>query len=240
MTESSSEDVDASVSGNLLTCPSCGHRFDPAGLSHHRRQETGLAPAVFRREGEYWFIAYEDHAFRLRHTIGLGYLASLIASPGREILALHLVQETQGCPIPPPGPRRLGTDDGLRVFIPGDTGAILDARARTAYERRIRELQEDLDEAAAMGDAGRTPWIREELDTLTEHLASALGLGGKPRTGPSPAELARQSVTKAIKSAAERIARHNSALGRHLASTVRTGTYCIYDPDPRIPIVWRL
>lgn len=205
----------------------------------HLRQEGGLAPAVFRREGEYWLIVYEGEAVRLRHTIGLGYLASLIASPGRETLALHLVQESQGRPLPLPGPGRLNTDDGLRVFIPGDTDAILDGRARTAYERRIRELQEDLDEAEAMGVAGRIPWIREELDTLTEHLASALGLGGASRRGPSPAELARQSVTKAIKSAAEHIARHNAALGRHLASTVRTGTYCIYDPDPRIPIIWR-
>jgi hypothetical protein len=27
-------------------------------------------------------------------------------------------------------------------------------------------------------------------------------------------------------------------LGRHLSSTIRTGRYCSYTPDPRAPITW--
>jgi hypothetical protein len=32
--------------------------------------------------------------------------------------------------------------------------------------------------------------------------------------------------------------RANPALGRHLSSTIRTGRYCSYTPDPRVPITW--
>ena len=37
-----------------------------------------------------------------------------------------------------------------------------------------------------------------------------------------------------------RIAEGNPALGRHLEATVRTGTFCSYQPDPRVPTAWEL
>jgi hypothetical protein len=36
------------------------------------------------------------------------------------------------------------------------------------------------------------------------------------------------------------LARANPSLGRHLSSTIRTGRYCSYTPDPRAPIAWEL
>jgi hypothetical protein len=71
-------------------------------------------------------------------------------------------------------------------------------------------------------------------------LASAVGLGGRDRRLGSPAERARVSVTRAIRSALARIDEHSSALGDHLERTIRTGTYCSYAPDPRAPIEWRV
>jgi hypothetical protein len=37
-----------------------------------------------------------------------------------------------------------------------------------------------------------------------------------------------------------KLAAANPSLGRHLAATVRTGRYCSYTPDPRLPIAWQL
>ncbi|HZR83254.1 MAG TPA: hypothetical protein VFD92_19325 [Candidatus Binatia bacterium] len=48
----------------------------------------------------------------------------------------------------------------------------------------------------------------------------------------------RTSVTKALKSAIDRIAAVSPGLGRHLAVSVRRGTACVYLPDPRVPIEW--
>jgi hypothetical protein len=29
-------------------------------------------------------------------------------------------------------------------------------------------------------------------------------------------------------------------LGAHLERAIRTGTYCVYLPDPRVPVAWKL
>ena len=46
--------------------------------------------AIFRREGEYWTIAYGVHTFRLRDSRGLRYIAQLLHYPGREFRANEL------------------------------------------------------------------------------------------------------------------------------------------------------
>ena len=195
---------------------------------------------MFQREGGCWFVVYERDTFRLRETKGLRYLHTLLGSPGREILALHLVQRGDEGYAPTSQVPRLQGDDGLRLFMPGDGFDLIDRSARVAYEQRVRELADEAEDAEGFGDSERAALLREEMDFIVEHLAAATGLGGVTRQTASPAERARQSVTKAIKSAAVRVAEHSPALGRHLASTVRTGTYCIYQPDPRVPTSWRL
>ena len=52
-------------------------------------------------------------------------------------------------------------------------------------------------------------------------------------------ERARVSVTRAIHRALGRIGTCHPALGRHLDTTIRTGTYCLYLPDSRVPIAWQ-
>jgi hypothetical protein len=42
------------------------------------------AGAVFRREGDYWTLAYQGELARLRDVKGLGYLACLLGRPGEE------------------------------------------------------------------------------------------------------------------------------------------------------------
>jgi len=64
-------------------------------------------------------------------------------------------------------------------------------------------------------------------------LARAVGLGGHDRRAASHAERARLNVTRAIRAAMANLARANPSLGRHLASTIRTGRYWSYTPDPR-------
>ncbi|MFN8643881.1 MAG: hypothetical protein U0802_20315 [Candidatus Binatia bacterium] len=44
----------------------------------------------------------------------------------------------------------------------------------------------------------------------------------------------RNCVSAALRS----IRRHDEALWRHLVNTVKTGTYCVYEPD--LPIDWDL
>ena len=98
----------------------------------------------------------------------------------------------------------------------GPPGPALDAQAKDAYRRRLEELGEELEEARGWGDPERAARTEAEIDALTEQLAQAFGLGGRDRAGASPAERARVSVTKAIRSAIKTIERHSPALGEHL------------------------
>jgi tetratricopeptide (TPR) repeat protein len=193
------------------------------------------ADTVFRREGDYWSVSFDGHTVRLRDVRGVRYLARLLANPGREFHALDLVAVEQG--------GRVGTahvmEPGLSYRAAGDAGEMLDARAKEAYRRRLTEIADDLEEAQALGDASRVDQATAERDFLARELSRAVGLGGRDRRVGSAAERARASVTRAVRHAMSRIQAHHPPLGTHLERAIRTGTYCAYLPDPRVPVEWK-
>jgi hypothetical protein len=198
---------------------------------------AGPRTAMFRRDGDVWSIG-SDRIVRLRHSKGLAYLATLIGDPGREFHALDLVGQGAAGPH-----RRTGASEAAALGLGvdgGDAGALIDDEARAAYRVRLRELQAELDEAEAFNAPVRGEAARIEMDALEAQLSAAFGLGGRARPEGSAAERARQSVTKAIREATRRIAAEDKALGDHLGRSVRTGVYCVYDPDPATRVTWTL
>ena len=185
----------------------------------------------FRREGDYWTVAYGGQVVRMRHAKGLGYLARLLRHPHREFHVLDLLA----------GEARRASEttreDGL-VAATQDAGVMLDEPAKQAYRRRIAELEADIEQARRWNDLERTAHVEVELDALTRELAGALGLRGRDRRAASDSERARASVSKAVRSAVRRLAEQHPELGRHLSLAVHTGTFCTYDPDPRVPVTW--
>ena len=125
----------------------------------------------------------------------------------------------------------------LAVGTP-DAGAVLDEPAKHAYRGRIAELEAEIEQARRWNDPERATHAEAELDALTRELAGALGLGGRDRRAASDSERARASVTKAVRGALRRLEAEHPELGRHLSVAVRTGTFCSYDPDPRLPVTW--
>jgi len=186
---------------------------------------VGAAHAAFRRDGEYWSIVFDRDDFKLRDSKGLQYLATLLAEPGREFLALELAREALA--------------QELRPNQFGDAGSQLDAEAKSAYRSRLHELQEELDDAEAANNMDVAEKARGEMDYLARELSRAVGLAGRDRAAGSASERARLSVTRAIRLALGRIAEHSPSLGDHLNSTIRTGTYCSYRPDTRVAIDWQ-
>ena len=184
------------------------------------------APARFRREGEIWTIDYDGSTFRLRDVKGLHYIAFLLGSPAREIHAVELAQAVEGV--------------SDQAHADGPPGPALDAQAKNAYRRRLQELGEELQEARDWDDPERVARTEAEIDALTEQLARAFGLSGRDRPGASPAERARVSVTKAIRSAIKTIERHSPPLGEHLTVSIRTGQFCSYAPPGEAPPRWHL
>lgn len=187
------------------------------------------APAdVFCREGDHWCLTFDGTTVRVRDLKGMRHLARLLAGPGREHHVLDLVALENG-----------SAGHTSRSETLGDAGEVLDAQAKQAYRRRLAEIDEDLEQARASGDGERAAQADAERDWLVRELARAVGLGGRDRRSASASERARVAVTRAVRQSIARIGEYHPALREHLASTVRTGTYCAYVPDPRVPADWR-
>jgi TolB-like protein len=176
-----------------------------------------VAPATFRRNGSLWTLAFGGLSVQLSHQKGFVDLIQLIARPGTEMHSLELAD---------------------RPAEPGGSVPVLDERARRELKMRLHELQREIDDADAANDSSRAERAREELDQIVEHLSGALGLGGRARQLGSPAERARSAVTWRIRNAIKKIASVHPRLGRHLENSVRTGTFCAYEPET--PTQWAL
>ena len=183
--------------------------------------------ASFRQEGEFWTIAFEGTAFRLRDAKGLHYIAALLRAPGRELHALDLVVS--------------GAASGdSSMIVVGDAGPILDPEAKAQYRTRLQELDEESREADQWNDPERATRARDERELLVQQLATAVGLGGRDRKAASDAEHARVNVTRALKASLERLAEHSPGLGQYFEATLRTGAFCSYVPDPHTTVRWEL
>ena len=173
------------------------------------------------REGDMWTVSFDARTVRLKEAKGMRLLARLLTDPGHEIHALDLIG----------APSLIGADDG---------GPVLDGAAKDAYRRRLGDLAEDLEEARRNNDPERAARAEAEIDALTDQLAAAVGVGGRDRRAASQSERARVAATRNLRAVIERAADVHPSLGRHLQMTIRTGTYCSYQPDPRVPITWTL
>jgi hypothetical protein len=117
--------------------------------------------------------------------------------------------------------------------------ASIDAEAESAYRARVKELGLEIAAAERAGDVGRATRADDERDALLGELAAARGVGGRRRVAGSPGERARLSASRAVRAAIDRIEAAAPGIGRHLRLTVRTGLFCVYEPDPRAPVAWR-
>lgn len=171
---------------------------------------------VFRRAGEYWEVGFAGATATIRATKGMADLGTLLGAAGREVHCLELIGA--------------GVEEG-------GTGEVLDATARRAYEDRVRALQAELDDAEADHDRGRAERARAELDAVVDQLVAGLGLGGRSRSSGGAAERARSAVTQRIRATIKRIGEVHPALGRHLQASIRTGTFCSYEPEH--PVRWQ-
>jgi hypothetical protein len=126
--------------------------------------------------------------------------------------------------------RRAAADAGLHL----DSGAaepVIDEAARTAYQQRMADIEQELDDAQTRRDADAAARARVEREALVEQLTAAYGLAGRPRRSPDHVERARKTVSRRIRTALRRIDGVHPALGRHLHASLRTGVYCSYQPE---------
>src|SRR5205085_2335670 len=90
------------------------------------------------------------------------------AEPGREFHVLDLVaaETGRGEPVADSDPAANPPRSAI-----GDAGEILDARAKDAYRRRLAEIDDDIEQARATGDAERAAQADTERGFLVRELA---------------------------------------------------------------------
>src|SRR5207247_6968016 len=159
-----------------------------------------------------WTLVFAGRRAQLRDAKGLRDLAVLLGAPGQEVVAADLVT---------------GTAQPVQAF---GADPVLDERARAEYRARLAELEDELAQADAHHDIGRSARLAAERDALIDELARATGLGGRRRRLGDAAERARTTVTARIRDAMARVERVHPELGRHLRASIVTGARCSYRP----------
>ena len=177
---------------------------------------------VFRREGDYWLVVFDDHTARVRNLKGMRTSPGFSPLPvGNSSPSISSRPKPEGAPRFISATRRAPrqTSQGCLSPAPGQD-------------------DEDIADAQASGDSEREAQSDAERDFLIRELARGVGLSGRDRRAGRTSERARVAVTRALRQAMTRIGEHHPQLSDHLNHAVQTGTCRAYQPDPRTPIGW--
>jgi hypothetical protein len=166
-----------------------------------------------------WLVGHAGTTTPVPARKGMAQVHLLLSRPGSSISALTLAGGS---------------------VVESDLGPRADATALAAYRRRLRQLDEALDAADATGNATSAEALAAERTALLAEVSAATGLGGRARRVGGSTERARVSVRKAIVAAIDTITTADPVVGRHLATHIRTGLTCTYQPDPGQPSAWEL
>jgi predicted ATPase len=218
--------------------PASGHKTEARS-----RQSSAAQSGVFSQSGDYWTIGLETSRFLIKDIKGLHYLQRLLQHPGKEFHALDLLKSAGPGTIT--ADTVVGREEALPVGITfrpglsGDAGEMLDAQAKREYRRRLRQLNELLEDQRERGNHEHADQIESEIEFLSREIERAVGIGGRDRRMGSNAERARLSVTAAIKTALEKISQYDPTLSEWLDGHIRTGLFCRYAEDISVSTAWQ-
>ncbi|MBM4255312.1 MAG: hypothetical protein FJ147_05380 [Deltaproteobacteria bacterium] len=234
-------DINESIGDEEAELEDTDELVSPSAQESSSPQAQSADHNVFRKEGDYWTIAYQGASFRLRHLRGLDYIAHLLRHPDVDFLALDVLTPSHELVTQSVTQHHPDFDEPSAPSSHLDgREELLDTQARDTYKRRLEELRDELEEAQTFNDLGRVEKLQEEMDFLSAELARALGLRGRPRTTSTAAERARVNVNKGIRIALAKIAEHCPPLEHHLNTCIKTGLFCSYTPPPFDSSPWEL
>lgn len=113
----------------------------------------GARVATFRREGDYWTVAFEDRSRLVQDLRGMRLIARLLAEPGREFLALDLDRDDTGT-THEPHPLDLPRGPGWRAGSPIERARVRVTRAIATAQKKLEAEHPPL--AKLLRDAIRT------------------------------------------------------------------------------------
>ena len=167
---------------------------------------------TFSNQDGIWMIEYEGQNCQLPEVKGFFDLTKMLANPRTPFHCAELM--------------------GSSIDMEGTP--VLDEKSKKAYQDKIVGLQKDIREAESHHDYGRSSQLQEEYQTLLDHLSSALNVKGQSRKKGHTVEKARSAVTWRIRHAIAKIEEAHPQLGKHLSNSIKTGTFCSYEPEKKI------
>jgi tetratricopeptide (TPR) repeat protein len=188
-----------------------------------RRRSVVTGQGRLKRLDGTWYVEIDGRSAIVDHSIGLVYIAELLSHPGMDISSADLSAAATGAAV-----------------LHGTAGRtpMLDDRALADYQRRLGELDRELDMADLLGDASRAERAAEERRLLIDRLRRDTGLGGRSRNLSDEDERTRMRVSKAIHRTIKRLSEADAALGRAFETRIHAGYRCRYVDDPGHPIRW--
>ena len=183
--------------------------FPKASANSSRPGKETQEENYFVKVSGVWKLSYDGSVVQVPELKGLFDIQQMLVEPRRVFHCAELM--------------------GSAVKDSGEK--LLDDKARKQYQKKITDLQNEIQEAAERSDFVAQEKLQAEYDGLIDHLSKALGLKGKTRETGSTVEKARSAVTWRIRNAIARIEQSHPGLGAHLSNAVKTGTVCSYHPD---------
>jgi hypothetical protein len=215
---------------------------------------VGMPPArnIFRRDGNSWTICFDRRMIAKPDSLGLFYIALLLARPGRilgpsDLRAAHAAYKAdperwyraraKGAVLVGRGEADEDDPDALGSVTP-DLGAAVTEEAEREFRRRCQELEEEIAKASRAGDDHEAKGHRNELEALMRLWTGDRGLGGRPRKLSPAAKRDNDAVRNPIKLVLEDLRQAHPPLWEHLRQWLTVGGQYGYAPRP--PVEWDL
>ncbi len=184
-----------------------------------------LVDNYFCIKGQCWAIRYNGNEEKIyTPDIGFYHLQILLENPGTTFSASALDvmvrRMTKNEPCGSVSAGETPTEEGVSVLGQTDAGPVLDEDAVRAYHTRLNEIEDELGDARANNDLGKTDDLESEKGWIESELASAKGPGGAIRKLGDDRDKVRIRVGNAIHRALRKIKQYDKPLADHLQKPI--------------------
>ncbi|WP_146389154.1 hypothetical protein [Allorhodopirellula solitaria] len=202
--------------GELLAAP----RFDHLIRQTLGIQNTNLPVYRFRKDDDFWWVAFGGTPRPVKDSSGMPYIASLLSRPSVGMTAMQLESVVSGI------------HEAVRT---GGRGKKVDDQSLRESHSRLKQIASGLDAAKDDQDFSAMTRLETERDEILAQVRKDTGLSGAIHDD-SDAKRAGDSVARAIRRAIKEIEKKVPELADHLRSDVTVGIDCMY--SPKQPVDW--
>jgi len=233
-----------SIAGASSDPPSPFSQFRDAGGKGQEQvtwlSKPPLASPEFRKHGKWWTTIYRGVESKLNDQIGFSYIHYLLSHPNQDVSVKALVENFRvksfaGYDSFPQSTEEM-QNEGFQSFDPGIDAIEPDERQR--LKNQLSSLDERISYAQGRGDYETVQKLEEDRSAIVADIKKRTDIHGRARKVLSPSERNRKSVQKAIDRALKNVGEHNVTLREHLKRSIKTGTFCRYQPEPHVD--WNL